>query len=441
MKKKTVLKLPQIIALYIGAVLGSGILIIPGIAAEISGPASLIAWGMMAILVLPLSLTMAFLSEKFPNAGGVSYFVTKAFNSHLGSLIGWYFTMAVVIGAPVLILTGAEYLSTAMGLSDSWRLMIAIITLLFSLLVNYFGMKITGWIQITVVLTTLTVLITTIIISIFKLDSINFTPFMPNGWSSVGSASITLFWCFIGWEAVSNMSGEFEKAKRNAVRGTIIAAIIISIIYFMTALVIVGTHSYGSAISDASLVYIIRNAFGTIGAKIAGIAALFICIAPTVAYIGAISRLICSLSETGYAPKQLSYLSAKYGTPLGGLFFLTACSTILLVLISTRVVSMPTLIQIPCTAFILTYIGGCAAGIKLLKGNRLGVFVSIVSLVLCVSILPFVKWTVLYALAITILCIFFILRTKHLRIHKDIENCAGIITATTKKNRFVKSSG
>ena len=107
MQIKPTLKLPQIIALYIGAVLGSGILIIPGIAAEISGPASLIAWGLMIILVMPMALTMGLLSAKYPNSGGVSYFVTKAFNSHWGSLVGWYFLMSVVIGAPVLALTGA----------------------------------------------------------------------------------------------------------------------------------------------------------------------------------------------------------------------------------------------------------------------------------------------------------------------------------------------
>ncbi|MEK0452983.1 MAG: L-methionine/branched-chain amino acid exporter YjeH [Synergistaceae bacterium] len=88
---KATLRLPQIIALYVGSVLGSGILIIPGVAAEIAGPASLISWGIMTLLVLPMALTMGLLSAKYPNAGGVSSFVTDAFNPHIGSLIGWFF--------------------------------------------------------------------------------------------------------------------------------------------------------------------------------------------------------------------------------------------------------------------------------------------------------------------------------------------------------------
>jgi amino acid efflux transporter len=90
---KPSLKLPQVTALYIGAVLGSGTLILPGVAAEVAGPASLLAWGLMIILALPMALTIGLLSARYPNAGGVAHFVTRAYNSYFGSLIGWYFLM------------------------------------------------------------------------------------------------------------------------------------------------------------------------------------------------------------------------------------------------------------------------------------------------------------------------------------------------------------
>ena len=411
-KFKATLKLPQIVALYIGAVLGSGILIIPGIAAEVAGPASLLAWGLMIALVLPMALTIGLLSARYPNVGGVSYFVTKAFNSQLGSLIGWYFTMAVVIGAPVLALTGAGYLCTALGLGDTPRLMIAIGILFAGLLTNYFGVKITGQFQIAVVLTTLAVLIVTITGSFSKIIPENLTPFMPNGWVSVGFASTTLFWCFIGWEAVSNMSEEFENPRQDAIRGTIIAAVIIGIIYFLTAFVVVGTHSYGPNISDASLIYIIKGTFGKSGAVIAGFAALFICVAPAIAYIGAAARLVYSLAESGYAPKPLSYLSRKYKTPSGGLLFLASCFVVLLVISSTRIVSMADLIRIPSAAFIITYLGACAAGIKLLKDSKFGVIISSISFILSAIVFLFVKWTVLYPVIITLIWFSYLLLSK-----------------------------
>jgi Gamma-aminobutyrate permease and related permeases len=413
-KFKPTLKLPHVVALYIGAVLGSGILILPGLVAEVSGPASLLAWGLMAVVVVPMALTIGLLSAKHPNVGGVSHFVSKAFNANIGSLIGWFFLMSVVVGAPVLALTGAGYLSTALGLNDTYRLVIAVIILSVGLLTNYYGMKVTGQLQVAVVLTTLAVLVATIAGSLSNIDPTNFAPFMPYGWLSVGQAATILFWCFIGWEAVSHISEEFENPKKEAILGAIIAAVIISAIYFMTAFVVVGTHSYGPNISDVSLIYIIKTYFGQYGAIIAGFAALFICIAPAIAYIGATSRLAYSLSVTGYAPKHLSILS-KYNTPLGGLYFLAVCFTILLIIFSSRLVSLSILIQIPNATFILTYLGGCAAGIILLKDNKFGVIISVISLVLTGIIFLFLNWTLLYPLIITLIWLLFMLKSKKLK--------------------------
>lgn len=416
MQIKPTLKLPQIIALYIGAVLGSGILIIPGIAAEISGPASLIAWGLMIILVMPMALTMGLLSAKYPNSGGVSYFVTKAFNSHWGSLVGWYFLMSVVIGAPVLALTGAGYLSTAAGLNDNFRLGIAIAILLAGLLTNYYGMTVTGQLQIGVVFITITVLVITILGSFSKINLLNFKPFMPNGWTSVGSTLPILFWCFIGWEAIAHISKEFRNPRRDAIRGTIIAAIIVSVIYFFTALIIVGTHSYGLKMSEASLIYVIKGTFGTYGAILAGIAALFICVAPAIAYIGAASRLAYSLAENGYAPKLLSRSSRKHRTPAGGLLFLALCFVVLLLIFSSRIISLSILIQIPNATFILTYLAGCASGLILLKENKFGFIVSVISLILCLIVFFFVKWTILYPVMITLFWLTFMLLSGRFKI-------------------------
>jgi len=93
----------------------------------------------------------------------------------------WYFLMSVVIGAPVLALTGAGYLSTAAGLNDNFRLGIAIAILLAGLLTNYYGMTVTGQLQIGVVFITITVLVITILGSFSKINLLNFKPFMPTG--------------------------------------------------------------------------------------------------------------------------------------------------------------------------------------------------------------------------------------------------------------------
>lgn len=411
-QSKGVLKLPHIVALYIGAVLGSGILILPGLSADLAGPASLVAWALMGLLVVPMALTMALLASKYPDTGGVSTYVANALNPQFGSLIGWFFLLSVVVGAPVLALTGSGYLCAALGLGEFWRLAIAVAILAAGILLNYVGMKMTGQVQIAVVLTTLIVLVVTMVSSIGVMDPASFSPFMPFGWENIGVAGAAIFWCFIGWEAIAHISAEFENPKRDAIRGTIIAAVIVSVVYFFTALVVVGTHSYGPAVTDVSLVHIIKTSFGEAGAMVAGFSALFICIAPAIAYIGAASRLANSLASNGFAPSVLSRKSSKYNTPLGGLLFLSICFGILLLVFSTRAVSLSTLIQIPSGTFILTYMGGCFAGAILLKDSRFGVIMSVLSFVLTFGIFLFVKWAVLYPLVIAVCWGIFMVVTK-----------------------------
>lgn len=405
------LRLPQVTALYVGAVLGSGILIIPGIVAEAAGPASLVAWAIMAVLVIPMALTMGLLSARYPNAGGVAHFVSLAFNPCLGSLIGWFFLMSVVIGAPVLALTGAGYICAAFGLGDTSRLVLAAVILAAGLAINHLGIRVAGGVQSAVVMAILIVLAVTIGGGVARTEPAQFSPFMPRGWQSIGYAATIIFWCFIGWEAVSHLADEFKDPAKTAVQGTLIAIVVVDIAYLATAFVVVGTGSYGPGVSDVSLMRIIKTTLGESGARIGGITALSVCMAPAIAYIGAAARLAAALARGGYAPHFLARTSPRRGTPSGSLAFLCGCFMILLALFSTRRVSMATLIQIPTATFILTYLGGCAAGLRLLKDSRLGFTVSLVSLVMSAMILVFVKWTILYAVAIAIVWLFFTLKT------------------------------
>ncbi|WP_438498155.1 APC family permease [Paenibacillus sp. IHBB 3054] len=397
--------MPQAIALYIGAVLGSGILIVPGLAAEMAGPASLLAWGFMTLLILPLALSMGLLSAKFPNAGGVSHFVTLAFGPKAGALVGWFFLMSVPIGGPVAALTGAGYMTAAMGWGDGARIVIAAVMLAIGLITNWMGMQVAGKVQIAVVISIIAVLVFSFATALPRMESTHFTPFVPHGWMSIGQAAAILFWCFIGWEAVSHLSEEFKDPQRAAVKGVTIAAIIVGVLYFLSALATVGTQSYLRGGADSSLVWIISQPLGAWGGFIAGLTGLFICTATIIAYSSAASRVAFALSRQGYAPKWMGRLSSRYKTPTGAIGFLLLCFAAVLLLYGSRLLSITTLIQFPNATFILTYIGGCAAGIRLLKGNRLGVTISWISFIATLAVFPFTGWAILYPLLITIVFI------------------------------------
>ncbi|MFX3617122.1 MAG: APC family permease [Sporolactobacillus sp.] len=398
---KATIRLPQAIALYIGAVLGSGLLIVPGLAAQIAGPASLMDWGALMILAIPLAMCMAYLAQRYPGPGGVSYFVTLAFGRRAGYLIGWFFLMSVPIGAPVAALTGAGYVCEALRIPDALKVPIAASVLLSALLMNHIGMSLAGKVQIAVVSGLVAILILALIGAVPHIRVTNFEPFMPHGIRGIGAASTLLFWCFIGWEAVSHLSGEFVNPEKDVARATLISAILIGVLYFVNAVAIVGTNSYQIQ-SQAALVVVARQSFGQIGALLVGVSSLLICLATVITYIGAAARLAQSLSNQGHAPKGFGKLSSKHQTPTGGLIFLGFCFFLVLVLYGTHVLSLAQLIQLPNATFLINYLGGCAAGVVLFRKSRKKWLVSLISLASTAFMCLFLSWSIVYPIAITL---------------------------------------
>ncbi|TCS96439.1 L-methionine/branched-chain amino acid transporter [Hazenella coriacea] len=401
-KLQQTIRLPQAIALYVGAVMGSGILLVPGLAAEIAGPASLIAWGGMVLLIVPMALVMGLLTARHPHAGGVSHFTSLAFGQTASIYVGWFFLMSVGIGAPVTALIGAGYLSSAFQWNSTGRIVISIFILLLALFINFRGMKLSGQLQVWIVLSIIGILILFIVGSIPHLDSNHLQPFMPSGWKGIGQAVSLLFWCFIGWEAISHLSEEFEKPKRDSILGVIIAAIIVGTLYFFTALSTVLTHSYGDGAGEVPLLLLMNTIFGVSGKWIIGVMSFFICTATVIAYVGAASRLAFALARDGFAPSWIRMQSSQTKTPTGGLIFLFFVFTVVILIFSSGWISLSTLIQLPNATFILTYLIGCAAGIRLLQ-NKWEKGISWISFIFTGALLPFVGWAIFYPILIGLL--------------------------------------
>src|SRR6476646_3995832 len=102
-------------ALSVGAVLGTGVITLPALAAGIAGPASLVAWLALVVLSVPLAATFAAMGARFPDGGGVSTYVRRAFGSKAGAAVGWCFYFAVPVGAPPAALMAGGYVADAVG--------------------------------------------------------------------------------------------------------------------------------------------------------------------------------------------------------------------------------------------------------------------------------------------------------------------------------------
>lgn len=109
----------QGIALYVCAILGAGVLVLPGQAASLAGPASLCAWAFSLVLSIPLALTFAKLAIRFPDAGGVAVYARRAFGEQAGGVEGWWYFIAGSVGQAIVPLTAGYYIADALGRSQS----------------------------------------------------------------------------------------------------------------------------------------------------------------------------------------------------------------------------------------------------------------------------------------------------------------------------------
>src|SRR3954449_1054942 len=112
-------------AMYVGAVLGPGVLFLPALAARVAGPASILAWIGLLALSAPLAITFAALGARQPEAGGTAAYVRSAFGRRAGAATGWWFLAGVALGAPAVALIGGFYVAELVGAGRSTAVLAA----------------------------------------------------------------------------------------------------------------------------------------------------------------------------------------------------------------------------------------------------------------------------------------------------------------------------
>jgi amino acid efflux transporter len=102
----------QGIALYIGAVLGTGAITLSAMTAKIAGPASLLAWLSLIGLSIPLAVSFSALGAKYPDAGGIPTCVKLAFGTYPAGIVDWCLLFAVPVGAPAAAMFARAYVDS-----------------------------------------------------------------------------------------------------------------------------------------------------------------------------------------------------------------------------------------------------------------------------------------------------------------------------------------
>ena len=391
------------VALYMSSVLGSGVLVLPGLAAQIAGPASLVAWVALSIISYPLGYTFASLSARRPESGGVYSFARESLGPGAASAVGWLFILWYVTGAPVVTVIAASYLAYAFPLTRTEIFLIAGLLTLGAFLVNYRGIVVSSRVQLAVIVAIVGLLITAVVASAPSVNPTNFTPFFPNGYVPIGVSAALIFWSYLGYENVSNVAEEFKNPEKDFHRSILFSVVVIGLLYISVAIATVGTRAYKAAGSIAPFAVMLSNALGIYGAVGTAILAVIIIFGTMNAYTTGISRVIYATAKDRGLPRPLDRINIKTQVPDRSLMLLLGLSWITLLLFYFFNVDLETELLIPSGAAILVYIIGSSSGIKLLKVRGAKRLFPWISLAISIIMVFFVGFPILIGLSFALL--------------------------------------
>lgn len=345
-------------ALSAGAVLGTGIISMPALAAAVAGPASLIAWLALVLLSAPLAWTFAELGARFPDGGGVSSYVRRAFGTWAADAIGWIFYFAVPIGAPVACSFAAGYVADVLGGGQVARIgtFLGIIGIVF--LMNWLGLHVSGRMQLVLAGVLALVLLTTVLAALPHADPGNLNPFAPAGLGAIGSAAALLVWAFAGWEAVSSLSPEYADPRRDVPRATMLAVVVVGVLYLSVAVTSVLVLGPQLAASQAPLADLLATGVGGPVRPIIAVVAVLMTLGAVNAYMAGATKLGSALAAEGALPYRI------FGTDRKALMFVVGAAVVSEWLLADQ----HTLMLLVSGGLTLVYVVGTAAAVKLLPG-------------------------------------------------------------------------
>lgn len=306
----------------IGLVIGSGVFFMPQQIFKATGGApglGIFAWILGGVITIAAGLTATEISALFPETGGMMVYMREIYGEKLSYLTAWMQTIlyfpSVIAALSILF---AEQACIVIN-SPNLKIPIAISIIIFVVILNLFGSKTGGAIQ---VVSTLGKLIPIVLIMVFgfirnKHASNIMMPFLGHNLSFasvLGQVLIATLFAYDGWIYVGNIAGEMKKPKKDLPLAIIGGLMIIMAIYIainIAFIFVVPAKDLAISTTPASLVA--QKLFGNVGAQIINIGILISIFGTLNGYILTAPRVPFVLACTGLLPfsKVFSKLNKK----------------------------------------------------------------------------------------------------------------------------------
>jgi amino acid efflux transporter len=388
-------------ALYVGAVLGTGVIALPALAAEAAGPASLVAWLALVLLSAPLAATFAALGARYPDAGGVSTYVRNAFGPRAAAIVGWCFYFAVPAGAPAAAMFGGAYVAAAFGGGEWTVIGTAAALILVVTLANALGLTVSGRLQLMLAGLLVALLLAAVIASAPHAQTANLHPFAPHGWLAVFPAAALLVWSFAGWEAITHLAAEFRRPAHDLPLAAGIAVVVVGVLYMGVATMSVMVLGPNAATSSAPLAELLARGLGGKVQMLAAVAALLLTLGTMNAYFAGAAKLGAALGRDGALPPWLAQGSRAGDVPRRSLFVIAALATFALVVVVLAGVGPKPLVLLTTGSFVTVYALGTAAALRLLPRHSWPHRCARIALVAVAGLCCATGWYLLWPLVVT----------------------------------------
>jgi APA family basic amino acid/polyamine antiporter len=338
---KRTLSWPHLIALGVGAIVGTGIYTLVGTGADKAGPAVILSFAIAGLVCAAAALAYAELAAMMPAAGSAYTYSYVALGEGVAWLIGWALILeySVVVSAVAVGWSGyaAGFLSglgvelpAALRSADAAAggvVNLPAIVIVFAVAgLLTLGVRESATVNAVLVVAKLAALLAFVALALPHFNAANFTPFMPFGFSAhadgdttrgVMAAAAIIFFAFYGFDAVSTAAEETKNPGRDLAIGIIGSMVICTALYMVVAAAALGAMPFaGFADSPEPLAHVIRS-LGHEGAA-SLIAAAAVIALPTVilAFLYGQSRIFFVMARDGLLPKRLGAVDARSGAPV-----------------------------------------------------------------------------------------------------------------------------
>ncbi len=304
----------DVFSIAAGAMISSGIFILPGVAFGKVGPILFISYLIAGLFAMLGALSVVELSTAMPRAGGVYYVVNRSLGPLAGTLLGVFSWVAIALKSAFAIFGMAEVLFLLAGIPVLPSALA--MTVLFAAL-NAFGAEKAARIEVILVLFLLLIMVAYVVLGMPRVDVARFDPMAPFGFNAILVTAGFVFVSFGGLVSVASIAEEVKVPTRNIPLGLLAALGVVTGLYVLLLIVTVGVlpaevfRGSLTPVADSARVFA-----GKPGYVIISVAASLAFITTAISGIMSASRFPLALARDGLAPEVLGRVTRTRGVPL-----------------------------------------------------------------------------------------------------------------------------